>query len=246
MHSSSDTAVTVENLVVQRGKRTVLDNVNLSIPRGTISGLLGPSGCGKTTLMRSIVGTQIVASGTVTVLGSPAGSKDLRRKVGYVTQAPSVYRDLTVRDNVAYFAALYGRGKSSVTSAIQSVGLADHATSLAGQLSGGQLGRVSLASALVAEPELLVLDEPTVGLDPVLRAELWARFEDIARGGTTLLVSSHVMEEAEHCSVLILMRDGAVLAQLSPEELLDRTDETNLEHAFLTLIRTTQGLENAS
>ncbi|KZF04945.1 MAG: ABC transporter ATP-binding protein [Rhodococcus sp. (in: high G+C Gram-positive bacteria)] len=241
-----DPAVVVDSLVVERGGRTVLNRVNLAIPPGTITGLLGPSGCGKTTLMRSIVGTQKVVSGSVTVLGSPAGTKELRRKVGYVTQAPSVYRDLTVRDNVRYFAALYGRDGQSVTSAIEAVGLADHTRSLAGQLSGGQLGRVSLASALVAEPELLVLDEPTVGLDPVLRAELWARFEDIARSGTTLLVSSHVMEEAEHCADLILMRDGSVLAQLTPDELLKRTGETNLEHAFLTLIRTTQNLENAS
>ncbi|WP_338891874.1 ABC transporter ATP-binding protein [Rhodococcus sovatensis] len=241
-----DRAVVVDSLVVERGGRTVLNNVKLSIPQGTITGLLGPSGCGKTTLMRSIVGTQKVASGTVTVLGSTAGTKELRHKVGYVTQAPSVYRDLTVRDNVRYFAAMYGRGAQSVTSAIEAVGLTEYARSLAGQLSGGQLGRVSLASALVAEPELLVLDEPTVGLDPVLRAELWARFEDIARSGTTLLVSSHVMEEAEHCADLVLMRDGSVLAQLTPDELLKRTGETNLEHAFLTLIRTTQNLENAS
>lgn len=246
MADSSQPAVIVDSLVVVRGKHDVLNNVNVSIPRGTITGLLGPSGCGKTTLMRSIVGTQIVSSGSVTVLGSPAGSKDLRSKVGYVTQAPSVYRDLTVRDNVAYFAALYGRGAAAVQSAIESVGLTDHAKSLAGQLSGGQLGRVSLASALVAEPELLVLDEPTVGLDPVLRAELWARFEDIAAGGTTLLVSSHVMEEAEHCAELILMRHGAVLAQLTPDELLERTGDTILEHAFLTLIRSSERMEDAS
>ncbi|MDJ0393212.1 ABC transporter ATP-binding protein [Rhodococcus sp. G-MC3] len=233
-------AVVVDSLIVSRGKRTVIDGVSVTIPRGTITGLLGPSGCGKTTLMRSIVGTQIIASGSVTVLGSPAGSKDLRRKVGYVTQAPSVYKDLTVRENVAYFAAMYGKGASEVTAAIDSVGLKDHMTSTAGELSGGQLGRVSLASALVAEPELLVLDEPTVGLDPVLRVELWQRFDEIASCGTTLLVSSHVMEEAEHCSSLILMRSGAVIAQLSPDELRTRTEESNLEQAFLSLIRSTE------
>ncbi|OZE95763.1 MULTISPECIES: ABC transporter ATP-binding protein [Nocardiaceae] len=240
MTIGSDPAVVVENLVVRRGKRTVLDAVTMSIPAGRITGLLGPSGCGKTTLMRAIVGTQVVESGTVTVLGKPAGSKALRSKVGYVTQAPSVYRDLSVRDNVAYFAALYGRDSRSVSSAIDSVGLGEHASSPAGNLSGGQLGRVSLASALVAEPEVLVLDEPTVGLDPVLRAELWSRFEDIVGSGATLLVSSHVMEEAEHCSELVLMRDGSVLAQLAPQALLQRTGESSLEHAFLTLIRTTE------
>ncbi|MCZ4521914.1 ABC transporter ATP-binding protein [Rhodococcus ruber] len=230
-------AVEVTGLTVRRGKRTVLRNLTLTIPRGVITGLLGPSGCGKTTLIRAIVGTQIVTSGTVRVLGSPGGSASLRRTVGYVTQSPSVYRDLTVRENVQYFGSLYGRGRAEVADAIEAVGLADHAASRAGELSGGQLGRVSLASALVAEPELLVLDEPTVGLDPVLRTELWSRFADLANSGTTVLVSSHVMEEAEHCSRLVLMRDGAVLAQSSPDALLARTNETNLDRAFLSIIR---------
>lgn len=246
MSTTPDTAVVVDSLVVTRGRKTVLDSVDLTIPQGKITGLLGPSGCGKSTLMRSIVGTQIVESGVVTVLGEPAGSKVLRRKVGYVTQAPSVYRDLTVRDNVAYFASLYGRDKTAVRSAIESVGLTDHSTTLSGQLSGGQLGRVSLASALVAEPALLVLDEPTVGLDPVLRADLWARFVGLADSGTTIVVSSHVMDEAEHCDQLVLMRDGAILAQATPHELLSRTGDTTLEHAFLTLIRATGRMETAS
>ncbi|SNT20066.1 ABC-2 type transport system ATP-binding protein [Rhodococcoides kyotonense] len=239
-------AVVVDTLTVCRGKRTVLHGIDLTIPRGSITGLLGPSGCGKTTLMRSIVGTQIVTGGSVSVLGSPAGAKSLRSRVGYVTQAPSVYRDLTVRDNIAYFAAMYGRGGSAVDSAIDSVGLADHASSLTADLSGGELGRVSLASALVAEPELLILDEPTVGLDPVLRFELWERFAQIAAAGTTILVSSHVMDEAEHCDTLILMRDGVVLARLTPDELLDRTGESTLEHAFLSLVRSTEKMEKTS
>ncbi|OZF28172.1 multidrug ABC transporter ATP-binding protein [Rhodococcus sp. 14-2496-1d] len=237
MAFTGEHAVDITGLTVRRGKRTVLRSLSLTIPRGAITGLLGPSGCGKTTLMRAIVGTQIVDSGTVTVLGSPAGSAPLRRTVGYVTQAPSVYRDLTVRENVQYFGSLYGRRGADVASAIESVGLADHASLRAGELSGGQLGRVSLASALIAEPELIVLDEPTVGLDPVLRSELWSRFADIAARGTTVLVSSHVMEEAEHCSRLVLMRDGTVLAQSSPDALLARTNETTLDRAFLSLVR---------
>ncbi|NIL74625.1 ABC transporter ATP-binding protein [Rhodococcus sp. B10] len=239
-------AIVVDKLTVRRGKRTVLDRVDLEIPRGAITGLLGPSGCGKTTLMRSIVGTQIVESGTVTVLGSPAGAKQLRSKVGYVTQAPSVYRDLTVRDNIAYFASLYGRGSTAVESAIDTVGLGDHASSISGGLSGGQLSRVSLASALVAEPEVLILDEPTVGLDPVLRFELWERFTDIAAAGTTILVSSHVMDEAEHCSTLILMRNGTVLGRPTPDELLRTTGESTLEHAFLSLVRAHDTMEKTS
>lgn len=246
MSQLADHAVLIDGLTVRRGKRVVLHGLDVSIPRGAITGLLGPSGCGKTTLMRSIVGTQIIERGSVTVLGEPAGAKGLRAKVGYVTQAPSVYLDLTVRDNVAYFAALYGRGRDQVRAAIDSVGLTDHASSTTGELSGGQLSRVSLASALVAEPEVLILDEPTVGLDPVLRSELWERFAEIAASGTTILVSSHVMEEAEHCSSLILMRSGSVIAQISPDELLTRTGETNLEHAFLSLIRSTEKLEKTS
>ncbi|MEV0543163.1 ABC transporter ATP-binding protein [Nocardia salmonicida] len=229
-------AVQVAGLTVQRGKRPVLRGLTLDIPRGSITGLLGPSGCGKTTLLRSIVGTQLVESGTVTVLGEPAGSAGLRRRVGYVTQAPSIYADISVRDNVAYYAALYGRGRDDTESALGAVGLADHADQLGDQLSGGQKTRASLACALVGKPELLVLDEPTVGLDPVLRVELWKQFRELAAAGTTLLVSSHVMDEAEHCDKLLLMRDGELLAQLSPDELRERTDEQNLEAAFLTLI----------
>ncbi|MFE3546208.1 ABC transporter ATP-binding protein [Nocardia sp. NPDC059177] len=229
-------AVQVSDLTVRRGKRTVLHGLSMAIPRGSITGLLGPSGCGKTTLMRSIVGTQLVQSGTITVLGEPAGSAGLRRRVGYVTQAPSIYADISVRENVGYYAALYGRDRDDVESALTAVGLAEYAGQLGDQLSGGQKTRASLACALVGKPELLVLDEPTVGLDPVLRVELWKQFRELAAAGTTLLVSSHVMDEAEHCDTLLLMREGALLAQLSPDELRERTDEQNLETAFLTLI----------
>ncbi|MFB7879243.1 ABC transporter ATP-binding protein [Nocardia sp. NPDC056064] len=229
-------AVQVTDLTVRRGKRTVLHGLSTRIPRGSITGLLGPSGCGKTTLLRSIVGTQLVQSGTVTVLGEPAGSAGLRRRVGYVTQAPSIYADISVRENVAYYAALYGRERTDTEDALTAVGLRDHADQLGDQLSGGQRTRASLACALVGKPELLVLDEPTVGLDPVLRVELWKQFHDLAAAGTTLLVSSHVMDEADHCDTLLLMREGELLAQLSPDELRADTGEQNLENAFLTLI----------
>lgn len=234
--TGAQTAVEVRNLTVRRGKREVLHDISLKIPRGSITGLLGPSGCGKTTLMRSIVGTQLVASGEITALGFPAGSAALRRRIGYVTQAPSIYADISVRDNVAYFAALSGGGRDAVESALSAVGLLDHQTQRGDELSGGQLTRATLACALVAGPELLVLDEPTVGLDPVLRLELWTQFHELAAGGTTLLVSSHVMDEAEHCDRLLLMRDGDLLAQLSPDELREQTGERNLEQAFLALI----------
>ncbi|MFD6390621.1 ABC transporter ATP-binding protein [Nocardia sp. NPDC060259] len=236
MSHTAPPAIQVDGLTVKRGKRTVLHELTLHIPRGSITGLLGPSGCGKTTLLRSIVGTQIVESGTVTVLGDPAGSAGLRRRVGYVTQAPSIYPDISVRENVAYYAALYGRDRDDIESALTSVGLREYADQLGDQLSGGQETRASLACALVGKPELLVMDEPTVGLDPVLRVELWKQFRELAAAGTTLLVSSHVMDEADHCDRLLLMREGNMLAQLSPDELRERTDEQNLETAFLTLI----------
>lgn len=235
---SNSLAVDVRSLSVRRGPHLALDKVDLAARRGSITGLLGPSGCGKTTLMRSIVGSQIVESGTVTVLGLPAGTAELRRKVGYVTQSASVYPDLTVTANVAYFASLYGRPRSTVSATIEAVGLTSHARTRADELSGGQLGRVSLACALVGDPELLVLDEPTVGLDPLLRVELWEHFRSLARRGVTVLMSSHVMDEADRCDDLLLLREGRLVAQLTPAKLREQTGETFLEDAFLRLIRT--------
>ncbi|TFV55970.1 ABC transporter ATP-binding protein [Mycobacterium sp. PS03-16] len=241
MTSSDDefqaAAVDIAGLRVVRGGHVALDDVSVRIVRGTITGLLGPSGCGKTTLMRCIVGTQVVERGSVIVLGRPAGSAELRHRVGYVTQDATIYPDLRVIDNVRYFAALYGSGASAADEAVDAVGLADHRTALAANLSGGQRTRVSLACALVSHPDLLVLDEPTVGLDPVLRVDLWERFGELARGGTTLLVSSHVMDEADHCGDLVLMRDGRVLAHTTPDRLRKDTACTSLEEAFLSVIR---------
>ncbi|HYJ56585.1 MAG TPA: ABC transporter ATP-binding protein [Mycobacterium sp.] len=234
---ASSAAIDIRDLRVVRGGRVALDNVTVQVARGAITGLLGPSGCGKTTLLRSIVGTQIVAGGSVMVLGSPAGSPELRHRVGYVTQDPTIYPDLRVVDNVRYFAALSGTDTHDVDEAISAVGMDDHRKALATNLSGGQRTRVSLACALVAHPDLLVLDEPTVGLDPVLRVELWDRFDRLARSGTTLLVSSHVMDEADHCEDLLLMRDGRVLAHSTPARLREDTGCQSLEEAFLFIIR---------
>lgn len=232
-----DPAISIENLQVIRGKRTAIENMSVQIARGTITGLLGPSGCGKTTLMRAIVGTQIVASGSVTVLGHPAGAAELRHRVGYVTQDATIYRDLRVIDNARYFAALYGSDTQAAEDAIAAVGLGEHRTALCDNLSGGQRTRVSLACALVSHPDLLVLDEPTVGLDPVLRVDLWEQFHQLARAGTTLLVSSHVMDEADHCGDLLLMRDGRLLTHTTPTRLREDTGCSSLEEAFLSVIR---------
>ena len=230
-------AVSVDGLRVSRGGREVLRGLSFEVTAGSVVGLLGPSGCGKTTLMRAIVGVQIVESGEVNVLGEPAGSAGLRPRVGYVTQAPSVYADLSVAENLAYFSRVLGVPHSRVDEVIDSVDLGSHREQLAGSLSGGQLARVSLATALLGEPEMLVLDEPTVGLDPVLREDLWSMFRGLADRGTTLLVSSHVMDEAGRCDHLLLMREGELLATETPAELRERTGEQDLEAAFLALIR---------
>ena len=227
----------IDHLRVVRGKRPALHDFSVRIATGSITGLLGPSGCGKTTLMRCIVGTQILTKGTVTVLGKAAGSAELRYRVGYLPQDPTIYNDLRIVDNVRYFAALYGFDGHAADAAIDRVGLTDHRTALCGNLSGGQRTRVSLACALVCQPDLLVLDEPTVGLDPVLRADLWEQFAELARAGTTLLVSSHVMDEADHCGDLLLMRDGRLVAHTTPTQLREDTGCTSLEDAFLSIIK---------
>ncbi|MHB8184743.1 MAG: ABC transporter ATP-binding protein [Dermatophilaceae bacterium] len=229
-------AVVVDDLHVIRGSREVLPGISLSVPRGQVVGLLGPSGSGKTTLLRSIVGVQIVVGGTVTVLGEPAGSRGVRSRVGYDTQEASVYGDLTVRANLTYFAALVGAPRDAVERTIEAVDLTADADSRVDRLSGGQRSRVSLGAALVGSPELLVLDEPTVGLDPVLRRDLWQLFHRLANEGTTLLVSSHVMDEATRCDRLLLLREGHLLADDTPDGLLARTGAPDAERAFLALI----------
>ena len=215
---------------------TGLRDLTLAVGGGVVTGLLGPSGSGKSTLIRAIVGVQIIAAGEVRVLGAPAGAPALRSRVGYVTQSPSVYGDLSVRENLTYFARVLGAPATRVDAVIERVGLADMTARLVGRLSGGQKARVSLATALLNEPEVLVLDEPTVGLDPVLRRDLWDFFHELADDGTTLLVSSHVMDEAARCDRLLLLRDGRIIADLPPDELLRRTGAADLDAAFLTLV----------
>jgi ABC-2 type transport system ATP-binding protein len=226
-------AVAVERLRVVRGGNVVLPELSCEIEAGTVTGLLGPSGSGKTTVMRAIVGVQRIAGGRVEVLGEPAGSRPLRSRVGYMTQAPSVYGDLTVGENLRFFARVLGVPIGDV---LDVVAMTEYADRVVARLSGGQRARVSLATALLGGPDLLVLDEPTVGLDPVLRRDLWQLFHALADGGATLLVSSHVMDEADRCDSLLLLRDGLLLAQATPAELRQRTGAQRLDDAFLRLV----------
>jgi ABC-2 type transport system ATP-binding protein len=230
-------AVQVAGLTVARGGKPVLEQLSFDIAGGRITGLLGPSGAGKTTLIRCIVGVQTIGAGSVTVLGLPAGHSDLRARLGYVTQSPSVYLDLSVTENVRYFASLYGLGRAAADQAIADVGLTSAANQLAGNVSGGQLSRVSLACALVGQPDLLVLDEPTVGQDPVLREELWDKFRSLADAGVTVIVSSHVMDEATRCDRLLLIRAGDVIADGTPGRVMADAGATDMDQAFLNLVR---------
>jgi ABC-2 type transport system ATP-binding protein len=229
-------AVMVDGLDVTRGGRPVLRDLDLRVPEGRVTGLLGPSGCGKSTLMRAMVGVQRVDGGRVTVLGRPAGHPALRRDVGYVTQAPSVYSDLTVGENLRHFARLLGAPSGDVERVMGTVGLADRAGQPVARMSGGQRTRVSLAVALLGAPRLLVLDEPTVGLDPVLRRDLWRTFRELVDGGVTIVVSSHVMDEASECDLLVLMREGGLVAVDTPDALRERTGVHDIGEAFLRLV----------
>jgi ABC-2 type transport system ATP-binding protein len=240
---SDPPAIRAGALVVERGGKVVLKWLDFEVPAGQITGLFGPSGSGKTTLMRSIVGVQIVRSGSIEVLGQAAGSAALRQQVGYVTQAPSVYGDLTVRENLRYFARVLRVPESRIDDVVEVVALGEHIDQLVRNTSGGQRSRVSLATALLGDPQLLVLDEPTTGLDPVLRRDLWETFADLVATGTTLLVSSHVLDEAGHCQRLLLMREGRLIATETPDGLRARTGRQGLEDSFLALIEQEQGGE---
>jgi ABC-2 type transport system ATP-binding protein len=225
--------IDIRDLVVVRGGREVLPGLNLEVAAG-VTGLLGPSGCGKSTMLRSVVGVQRIRSGTVQVLGLPAGDRRLRDRVGYVTQDVSVYDDLTVAENLRFFARVLGVRGDEVDQAIAAVDLTDRRDQVVGSLSGGQRSRASLAVALLGDPDVLVLDEPTVGLDPVLRRDLWRLFHRLADRGKAVLVSSHVMDEADRCDRLLLMREGRIIADGTPAEI--RGGATDIEAAFLRIV----------
>jgi len=234
--------VEVRDLVVDRGGRRVLHGLDITLEQGGVTGLLGPSGCGKSTLMRALVGVQQLTSGRVRIAGLDAGSRELRSRVGYVTQAASVYDDLTVRENLQFFARVLGVAGAAVEEAIATVDLTSHADQVVGRLSGGQSSRASLAVALLNTPDLLVLDEPTVGLDPVLRRDLWALFHRLAEDGAAVFVSSHVMDEADRCDRLLLMREGRIIADDTPAHIREKTQTDDIESAFLALVDDERGV----
>ena len=232
----AEPAIQARSLTVTRGGRDVVQDLSFDIQPGQIVGLLGPSGCGKSTLMRTLVGVQLGVTGDCVLLGEPAGSTSLRSRVGYMTQEASVYRDLTVAENLQFFAAVAGVSRARADAVISDVDLAAERARLVGSLSGGQRSRVSLAAALLGNPPVLILDEPTVGLDPVLRRDLWGRFRRLAADGVTLLVSSHVMEEASECDRILMMREGRLLADATLGDLLAQTSTENVTAAFLALV----------
>jgi ABC-2 type transport system ATP-binding protein len=229
-------SIQADKVVVEKEHRRILNELTFSIPAGTLTGLIGPSGSGKTTLIRAIVGVQALKNGSLRVLGKDAGSKQLRSQIGYVTQAPAVYEDLTVEQNLRYFAVLVKASRSQVNEVIAQVRLEDRRRGLIKDLSGGERARVSLGLALLGNPDVLVLDEPTVGLDPLLRRDLWTLFGELAEQGKTLLISSHVMDEAERCQRLLLLRDGELLWQDSKERLLETAGVSSVEEAFIHMI----------
>lgn len=228
--------VNISELTIIRDGKTIIPNLHMEIGKGVIAGLLGPSGSGKTTILRSIVGVQEIHSGEIKVLGSTAGSKSLRTKIGYFTQSASIYSDLTCIENLRYFAKIIGDSEISVQQILELVDLTKNQKQLASSLSGGERARLALASALLGKPEILVLDEPTVGLDPVLRRDLWDLFHRLAEQGKTLLISSHVMDEADRCDFLFLIREGRILASGTPRDLKAQAHADDMESVFISLV----------
>jgi ABC-2 type transport system ATP-binding protein len=228
-------AVDVVDVQKKFGVLIALDGVNLHIRTGEIYGLLGPNGAGKTTLIRSIVGLVAPDAGTVAVLGRRMPDVDNLRNVGYMTQQAALYPGLSVEENVQFFAAINGADEAGVTDVLKLVRLDDRRKSVVATLSGGMRQRCSLACALVHKPKLLLLDEPTVGVDPQLRVQFWEDFRRMAENGTTIIVSSHVMDEAERCQRLGLIQYGKMLAERTPSEVRAQAGTNNLEEAFLKL-----------
>ena len=230
-------SISIKRVSVEKSDRNVLDGLDIELPSGVAIGLLGPSGSGKTTLMRSIAGLQKLNTGEIKIFQQAAGTKALRKVISYSTQAASVYNDLTSEENLNFYASLHKVNERSVSEILELVKLTKVKKQLARTLSGGERTRLALATALVGAPDLIILDEPTVGLDPVLRKELWQIFRHLTSSGKTLLISSHVMDEAENCDFIVLMRDGKFIAKGSAAELKAMTGKEEMEEVFISLVK---------
>jgi ABC-2 type transport system ATP-binding protein len=229
----------IENLSKRFGRQVALDAVSIDIPGGGIVGILGPSGSGKTTLLRCIAGLLKPDSGGISAGGLEPGSRELKSSMGYMAQADALYGDLSGMENLSYFASLAGlkgeEKKARIEWALEFTGLAADAGKATRDYSGGMKKRLSLAIALLHDPELLILDEPTVGIDPLLRARFWEEFKRQGARGKTILVSTHVMDEAERCDLLALIFDGRLLAYDSPERIKTEQGAASVEEAFLNI-----------
>lgn len=229
--------VDVKGVAHSFGKEDVLKNINLEVQPGEIFGLLGPSGAGKTTLVKMIAGILEPDQGEVFIGDQPMPSLQLMKSIGYMAQSDALYHELSARENLDFFASIYGlkkrERKEQIQKVMEMVDLADHLDKVVEQYSGGMKRRLSLAASLIHEPKLLILDEPTVGIDPVLRQSIWKAFRDFQKRGMTILVTTHVMDEAEKCDRIALLRDGYVMASGTPDELKQDTGTQSIEEAFL-------------
>ncbi|EFM12884.1 ABC transporter related protein [Paenibacillus curdlanolyticus YK9] len=243
--SQHSTAVALKNVTRAFGHRTVLDRASLTIHRGELFGLLGPSGSGKTTLIKIMAGIDRADAGEVHMLGVPMPKLEMLHRFGYMAQSDALYMELTGRQNMAFFGKLYGLRRSALNRRIEEtaalVDLAEHLGNPVAAYSGGMKRRLSLAIALLHEPEILVLDEPTVGIDPVLRQSIWQELHVLSRNGTTIIVTTHVMDEAEQCDRLGLIREGRFIATDTPAGILQHTGAASIEEAFITLSQRTEG-----
>ncbi len=233
------TCISVRHVSQIYGSRKVLSDIFLEIEKGCIYGILGPSGCGKTTVIKTIAGILVPTEGTVHVLGEQMPKLHIINRIGYMAQSDALYMNLSGRDNIEFFAAMYGMKKNdmkcNIDRALELVKLSDHQHKLAGSYSGGMKRRLSLALAIVHNPEVLILDEPTVGIDPLLRRDIWEELNTMRQNGTTILVTTHVMDEADRCQKLAMMREGQILTTGTPTEILSRYQVSTIEEAFMKL-----------
>lgn len=234
---SNEFVISVKGVSKLYGGKTVLNNISLDIPRSEIFGLLGPSGAGKTTLVKMIAGIEQAQAGEIELLGTRMPKLEMMQQIGYMAQSDALYADLNAQENLEFFASLYGligtARRRRIAEVLSLVNLTDDRHKTIGQFSGGMKRRLSLAVSLLHSPQVLILDEPTVGIDPVLRQSIWRELDALSRQGTTILVTTHVMDEAYKCHRLGMIRDGQLIAAGTPAGLMEETGSESIEEAFL-------------